>query len=832
MVSMGCDAVAAMTPAPIGARTLLTDLDTPLSSSCLTKTGHIPSTPAVYMPSRPQDMVNPRPNDKKPKLENMRMGAATMDPPNRCCWIMTSSIGPHANPESAPPANAAPIVSEDVNSLSSPLVITFVTIPVKGNWSPVSVAIFTTDVESPRYNSRGFNENGCDCWAAFFQNRMGWSKQTSNVPATTPTSPFSTGDMRCIRVSMESAMNFTPRILSEGFLLKSSVGERRVHISGARAALEEISFPRKDMSRSKKEETIEDAWESVSRFVGGLNPPPSTMVLTPRSAEACLKHGVNPEVLRVRPLESFAEDNPEPKVQRMRHETYTQRRFELMRLVRAERKRLINREERERKLPSSAKNANAKITPEQIIAQQARQSATFLEEEEKRMQKMRKRQEKELEQLLSFEAKMQEIQEERDRRLEADRRKQDVIRRQKQRRAKEMAEEQRLRDLKKASQAEAEEQRRQAQVRAMFEKEKELRAERAAREKKAKQEARLKEEERLRKQEEHRLQTQRILADQQAAIRRRMEDMEIAERERKALVDRKRAEEARRLEKRREQMEARLRRNMKQAERVEEERRDAFFRKENEHEEMRRSHLEMQERERELQRRQSELQERRRQMVLAQSRRDEERRKQELLGNLEKEDENVRRVREARERELAISHEKKMLRNQMKLENVERMRRIGEYRRLEYVRKINEADKRTKEMMERKQQLIAMRKQNALKVKVQKDKILNVMEQAKTSGSRSTTKLLQASVKEFKSGNSRPSSSSGGTKKNSRKREKIEMRSQSATDIQTEARKALGPPPEDPHQSSRHHQTDPSRQLPYVSPYEAGGPSSSKIVTF
>lgn len=37
--------------------------------------------------------------------------------------------------------------------------------------------------------------------------------------------------------------------------------------------------------------------------VSGVNPPPARVVLTPRSAEACLKHGVNPEILRVRDLD-------------------------------------------------------------------------------------------------------------------------------------------------------------------------------------------------------------------------------------------------------------------------------------------------------------------------------------------------------------------------------------------------------------------------------------------------------------------------------------------------------------------------------------------------
>ena len=93
---------------------------------------------------------------------------------------------------------------------------------------------------------------------------------------------------------------------------------------------------------AQKAQTIEEIWESVSRTKSAdLNPPPSKIVLTPRSAEACLRHGLNPEILRIRPLDSFDVKGVDPTVQRLRHETYTQRRFEMMRLVRAERKRLV-----------------------------------------------------------------------------------------------------------------------------------------------------------------------------------------------------------------------------------------------------------------------------------------------------------------------------------------------------------------------------------------------------------------------------------------------------------------------------------------------------------
>ena len=73
----------------------------------------------------------------------------------------------------------------------------------------------------------------------------------------------------------------------------------------------------------------------------GLNPPPTKTVLTPRSAESCLKHG-NPEVLRTSDLESFYDPNIDPAIQRA-SEAYSQRRHEMMQLVPG-RQKIINAE--------------------------------------------------------------------------------------------------------------------------------------------------------------------------------------------------------------------------------------------------------------------------------------------------------------------------------------------------------------------------------------------------------------------------------------------------------------------------------------------------------
>ena len=69
----------------------------------------------------------------------------------------------------------------------------------------------------------------------------------------------------------------------------------------------------------------------------------------------------------------------------MRHETYSRRRHEMMKIAKAERKKLVNME-------SAAKEGghnSASLTPAQILAQQAKQNSTLVEIEERRLAKSR-----------------------------------------------------------------------------------------------------------------------------------------------------------------------------------------------------------------------------------------------------------------------------------------------------------------------------------------------------------------------------------------------------------------------------------------------------------
>ena len=63
----------------------------------------------------------------------------------------------------------------------------------------------------------------------------------------------------------------------------------------------------------------------------------------------------------------------------------------MMQLVRSERKKLINAEA---KAEAMGGGMSSGMTPGAIVAQQAKQNASLLEMEEKRMHKMKRRQEK------------------------------------------------------------------------------------------------------------------------------------------------------------------------------------------------------------------------------------------------------------------------------------------------------------------------------------------------------------------------------------------------------------------------------------------------------
>ena len=223
--------------------------------------------------------------------------------------------------------------------------------------------------------------------------------------------------------------------------------------------------------KKKRALTIEDLFTSVST-VKAYNdfPAPPRYVLSPRSAEACLREGVDPEQLRIRDLDSFWEPGIDASRQGMRHEAYSERRHSIMKALRKARTSIINADAaKERRGGKQGSSIAA-----QMKAEEAKKESTMIEMEAKRLAKMQRRQQKEIEQLLAFEMKTAQIQEQAQRKLAEEMKRQERKKREVLRRQKIKAEEQRMKALKRQAEEELEEKKRRALANQQYLKEAQL----------------------------------------------------------------------------------------------------------------------------------------------------------------------------------------------------------------------------------------------------------------------------------------------------------------------------------------------------------------------
>lgn len=497
---------------------------------------------------------------------------------------------------------------------------------------------------------------------------------------------------------------------------------------------------------SKKKKVSPVSLDEVFNLVSSVtatnaNATPAPVVLTPRSAEVCLKLGVNPEILKIRDIDSFWEGGVDPTVQRMRHEAYVQRRYELVKQCRLERKKLINSQLESETYFTGDADA---LSPEKLLEKQKEQSSTLIAMELKRIEKMQKRQEKELEQMIQYEVTRAQIQAEMDRKLEEARKKEELRKKQEEKRMKLVAEERRLKELQKMAMQEAEENNRRVLAREMHEREA-MFAEQKAREAELEKRKRREQElERAAKHEEHKKQVQRFFEEEQMRIRKRLETMQDAEKKKQQAILAKQAQLAEELRLKRLAVEERIERNMRMAEQVEEERKNEFFRKQEAFEKIRNDHLRKQEEERNLHAQEVQLQEQRRRMILLQQQREEEAKKEFMLQKFEEEEVHLQEVEDMREKEQQLLKEKKKIRTHMKLENVDRVHRANEYKRMEILKQIEDNDKRTKALLTQKQSLIDERRKTASQTRLQKENIGKVMDEIRSNANKAQKLITQA----------------------------------------------------------------------------------------
>jgi len=95
-----------------------------------------------------------------------------------------------------------------------------------------------------------------------------------------------------------------------------------------------------------------------------------------------------------------------------------------------------------------------------------------------------------------------------------------------------------------------------------------------------------------------------------------------------------------------------------------------------------------------------------------------------------------------KKKELVLFKEERLLKEQLKRDNVERIKLMHEYRRLETMRKVTENEKRTDDLLRKKDELLNQHRCAAREAKIQKDKIMSILEQTRMGGGRSVKKMM------------------------------------------------------------------------------------------
>ena len=204
--------------------------------------------------------------------------------------------------------------------------------------------------------------------------------------------------------------------------------------------------------------------------------------------------------------------------------------------------------------------------------------------------------------------------------------------------------------------------------------------------------------------------------------------------------------------------------------------------------------------------------EQKRQLTLQATREKEEMGKETLRKKFEDDARFVEQLGTERSKELALAKERENLNKQLKLENVERIKRIQEYKRLETLRKISEGDQRTQDMLKRKEEIVEQRRMAGLKTKMQKDEIMSVLESSRANGGRAIQMLQDVLLND----------TSKGGKKKTKKGKTVERSSSAGNDETFNPSESLGPPPDAPSLKARMAKTDNAGAMPYKSPYEGG----------
>ena len=134
--------------------------------------------------------------------------------------------------------------------------------------------------------------------------------------------------------------------------------------------------------------------------------------LSPLSKKACLVHGINPTVLLEREYGSFAQQGQDPEITTMKYEMYSRTREKLYETASNERGKLLVKAKKANDSFTSTNDsvsAYSKTSLATSIDRKEQEISTLIENEKRRLEKVAKRQQKEMLRMLEFEARQKEI---------------------------------------------------------------------------------------------------------------------------------------------------------------------------------------------------------------------------------------------------------------------------------------------------------------------------------------------------------------------------------------------------------------------------------------
>ena len=491
--------------------------------------------------------------------------------------------------------------------------------------------------------------------------------------------------------------------------------------------------------------TLEEVYGQKSQFDASiLNPPTTEILLTPRSAAVVLEMGINPELVKERTFDMFHQDGIDPEVHRFRYEAYEKRRTIIMKNCREERAR-------QNKIEKSKAEARAQLdagksvigllggdelTPEQILAEQAEANTTLLRIEQQRMEKMKARQAKELNNMIEFEVNQVKLRADMEVRQKQSERKAAQREKAERKRLKQVAEERRMRDIKKKTMEDVEEAISKRKTALFVEKERDL--------VKARKQAEI---DRRREAEAREIAKQKDIVAKKAELKAFYDAEQLQLRNaamaihghdaaKKAAMFKMAKEKGQETMRKRLAAQERIAANMASAETIMEQRKEDFLRRQQKSEQIRAEKEYRENMMRMVKSETNDLEEERRRYKRMKQLEDERQKTTELQNRAVLEDMNVERVQEMRAREHFLKIERRKVDNAIKDEVVARAKKIADFKRSATLKKVEASERRIASMNAQREALKDERRMAAVKTRLQREQIGVVMEGVRGNASK------------------------------------------------------------------------------------------------